>query len=45
VPAAGLNADAAYSRDELLSPEEERFVEAFVEYWKRRGALVVGGER
>jgi hypothetical protein len=25
-------------RDEVLSPEEERFVAMFVEYWQRRGA-------
>lgn len=27
--------------DEALSPEEERFVEMFVEYWIRRGAQLV----
>ena len=30
------------SCDDDLSPEEERFVEVFVEYWLRRGSQVVG---
>jgi hypothetical protein len=28
--------------DAVLSPEEERFVEAFVAYWMRRGAEIRG---
>lgn len=29
-------------RFERLSPDEERFVTAFVEYWLRRGAMLTG---
>jgi hypothetical protein len=27
--------------DEALSPEEERFVAAFVDYWLRRGSTIM----
>jgi len=33
----------ASNEDEVLSPDEELFVTAFVDYWLRRGALIVGG--
>jgi len=36
-------ASEALAADEVLSPDEELFVTAFVEYWQRRGTLIVGG--
>jgi hypothetical protein len=36
-------ANEALAEDEVLSPDEELFVTAFVEYWQRRGTLVLGG--
>ena len=37
-----IEAQGGSSCDDGLSPEEAQFVEAWVEYWLRRGSQVVG---